>query len=195
MKTKEEMQAIVLEIREVCKLHGIVILPGGLDGIVLCESAQVKQTPSVLHKSIDDETMMLTNQVQEHPERTTNFAHEVDHFSIFGIGDVEGITKPRIVISQYSPQRDTNLTGNAMVVDVDNLDQVENVIFVKPFIAERYFVKLGIELDHGPFGVLMAYYENHEPMVVGFIEGVSHQELRQKWPEDLRKEDSNGPAA
>lgn len=193
MKTKQEMQAIVNELREVCKLHGVVLLPGGLDGMVLCEAERVNECPSVLHMSVDDDTMMLTNKIQEHDQRTSNFAHEVDHFTIFGIGDVEGITKPRIVISQYRPGF---VEGDPlMVVDVDSLDEIDDIPFVKEFTQGDKFVKLLVGVTDGPFGTLSAAFSNHPPLVIGFIEGVSHEDLLKKWPEDLRKEDSNGPKA
>lgn len=189
MKTKEEMQAIVNEIREVCKLHGVVLLPGP-DCIVLCEAEQVNQSPFVLQKSVDDATMMLTNKVDEHEHRKAGFTHEVDHFTIFGIGDVEGITKPRLVVSEYV-EGTGMIQGAATAVDVETLAEVEQIPFVIANIVHAPdFLRFGIDLSCGPFGVLMAWYKDSPAKVVGFIEGANPDALKAQWPDPA--EESNG---
>lgn len=198
MKTKEEMQAIVNEIREVCKLHGIVLMPGpdGDNGgyeIILVEAEDiVTQDPHCIYFNGDlkPENLQLTNKVIDYLNRNEDGSKAMDRFTIKGIGDVHGHTKTRIVVSQYAPDRETNFVRNAMMVDVESLDEVKDVIFVKPFTDEPGFVRLGIDLTHGPFGVLQAFFTNHQPLVVGFIEGPSHEDMAKQWPEP--QEESNG---
>lgn len=181
MKTKAEMQAIVNEIREVCKLHGVVLLPGP-DEIVICEAEQVNLVPSIVHKSVDDDEIMLTNQVIENPQRGSSDGHDVDHFSIWGIGDVAGITKPRIVVSEYH-EGDTDLFKGAQnAVDVNDLTEVDNILFVKNARFGLGFTHFSIELSHGPFGVLVAHYQDSKPVTVGFIEGAPEEDLLKQWP-------------
>jgi hypothetical protein len=75
MKTIEQMQAAVDEIREVCKRHGIVI-------IGTCKAGGVYGEITIFENN-EQPTGWLNPQNQ-----LTNQVEKLDHFQVCGIGDL-----------------------------------------------------------------------------------------------------------
>lgn len=203
MKTKEQMQTIVNELRGLCKLYGVALVAGNsmTNGpeIQLHDIADllIDATPIYVYgmtkQQYDSATLKPVNVVVEVPYATNRDGQELAHLAVAGIVDVEGHTKPRIVLSQYYPHG-VGARGQAVVVDVDSLDEVEKVPFVNSCMQGNTFTALKIGIKDGPFGTLTAWFEDHPPVVLGFIEGLSHGTLLEKWPEDIREGGSDGSA-
>lgn len=190
MKTQEELQAIVNQLREVCNLHGVVLLPapdqeaGGFE-ILLMESKDIAQLdPHCLYfgGEVSPEKLALTNKVIDQSHRLDGSDKALDRFAIKGIGDVLGHTKPRIVVSEYHEADNDLFKGAENAVDVESLSEVEDILFVKNARLELGFTHFSIELSHGPFGVLVAHYQDSRPLTIGFIEGAPEEDLKKQWP-------------
>lgn len=182
MKTKQEMQLALNDLRQVCKHHGIVLLPdvslldGGYD-IVIVEATDLANDPTPVYRemNVTPENLLLTNKVNE------QLVSEQSWFTTKGIGDVKGHTKERIVVSQYAPDL---LDGHTRpeACDVESIDEIEDVAFIKHFKEQPGFVRFEIGLEDGPFGTMLACFTDHHPVTIGFIEGLSAEELKAKWP-------------
>ena len=189
MKTKQEMQLALNDLRQVCKHHGIVLMPGpdtenGGSEIMLVEAADIASIdPHCIYfeGKVEPSYLLLTNKVIDHLNRTVEGEKALDRFTVKGIGDVKGHTKERIVVSQYAPDL---LDGHTRpeACDVDSIDEIEDIAFIKHFKEQPGFVRFEIGLEDGPFGTMLACFTDHHPVTIGFIEGLSAEELKAKWP-------------
>lgn len=191
-KTKQDFQAAINDVRRVLEQHGVVMVAttqwrkGAT--IELLDADALKEDPSPCYK-----WFIEPPPDQSGPDELLEFnvvEHEVIHTPVVGkgrvqyarvkaIGDVEGIIPQRITIHEHSTAiSDVNV---GRTVDVMSLSEIESVDFVKSFRDSR-FKRFVIGLGDGPFGTLIAEYNGHAPMVVGFIEGPSPEELLKKWP-------------
>lgn len=189
MKTKEQMQAIVDEIRDLCKLHGVALIAhcstrSGGPEIVLHDVVDLVANPDPIYLSSSAQLGELKdlNKVIEVPRTTNGEGEDPAHLMIHGIADVQGHTKSKITVSEYVPGKSWNpeVADSVKVRTVESLDEVESVDFVAGYKGEG-FIEFRIGTNDGPFGTIVAYYEGFRPVVIGFIEGVSHEELLKKW--------------
>jgi hypothetical protein len=191
-KTKEEFQAAINDVRRVLEQHGVVMVAstqfrkGPVIELLDADALQADPAPCYTwfmdppHEGSKLDELLPFNKVEQEVVHTPMVqGGRVAWTRIRAIGDVEGVIPTRITIHQHSTAiSDVNV---GKTVDVVSLDEVDRVDFVKEFRNAR-FKRFVIGLGDGPFGTLIAEYNGTAPMVVGFIEGPSPDELLKKWP-------------
>jgi hypothetical protein len=180
MKTKEEMQAALNDIRRICESHGVVLVAGrdtiGEPSILFETPGNYPDNKYRFYETphCKPEEFLITNTIKEDQAR----------FVAKGIGDIEGLTKPLIIVHQHLEGFSEMNVANT--VCADSLDEVEEIQFVKHWKEQPTFSHFECGVGDGPFGTLVAYGKNGDvivPMsVVAFVEGVKPEELVKKWP-------------
>lgn len=191
-KTKEEFQAAVNDVRRVLEQHGVVMVATTLfrkgPTIELLDAEGLQADPCHCYTWFADpaphegaEPELLAFNTVEHEVLHTPIVQggRVAWARVRAIGDVEGIIPTRITFHEHCTAiSDVNV---GRTTDVMSLDEIESLEFVKQFRTSR-FERLAIGLGDGPFGTLIAEYNGHASMVLGFIEGPKPEELLKKWP-------------
>lgn len=198
-KTKEEFQAAINDVRRVLEQHGVVMVATNQfrkgATIELLDADVLKEDPAQCyrwfmespHEGAKLDELLPFNKVDVEVIHTPMVERgRVQYARIQAIGDVEGIIPKRITVNQHNTALSDMNIGKT--VDVLSLDEVESIDFVRWFVSSR-FKRFVIGLTDGPFGTLIAEYNGSAPIVVGFIEGPSPEELLKKWP---AKGESNG---
>lgn len=185
MKTKEEMQAALNDIRRICESHGVVLVAGrdtiGEPSILFETPGNYPDNKYRFYETphCKPEEFLITNTIKEDQAR----------FVAKGIGEIEGLTKPLITVHKHFEGIGEMNAVNTVIVE--SLDEVESLEFLKECRTSK-FERFAIGLGDGPFGTLIAEYEGHDAsMVVAFIEGPKPEELLKKWPAKRGTQDGN----
>ncbi|BDD79799.1 hypothetical protein [Burkholderia phage FLC9] len=198
-KSKEEFQAAINDVRRVLEQHGVVMVATNQfrkgATIELLDAAMLKEDPSMCykwfteppHEGVKLDELHPFNKVEYEVVHTPMVSRgRVQYARIKAIGDVEGVIPTRITVHQHL--EGISEVNVANTVDVESLEAVEVVPFVKYWSDLLNFTHFECGVGDGPFGTLVAYGRTIEKGprtalgVVGFIEGPKPEELVKKWP-------------